>query len=356
MCPVCGARYDLGTSVCSICGAMISYNPNNTGDIVNCPVCKAAFSKSTRVCPICGAHLNEEANHTPIKSDFSEEVTNTVNEVTCRSCGTKYEADKTICPNCGLPNTSSIDKPHDSELLNNTCYSNESASGSEVDESKPVNESEMEKGIIKTHDFEKAKSDIKVFIDRTRSNPKLDTIKTREGLFNLKEHKVNGAEINNLIESIQDYLIDYNEIHREFIDSFRDVYDAFEALDKDYISGILTAVGSAKEASNQALEAQDGLNKTIKALASTVDRLNEFKTQVNSYEHLDELDKLWKEVFESNSQSDDGALNRRFSEITESVSCVVKRSDRKITLAVVLSIISSALVITDIVLHILGVM
>ena len=88
--------------------------------------------------------------------------------------------------------------------------------------------------VISTHNFELAKEGLKKFSQKKESELKIDTVSVSGGLFNLGDHKVTGYEFNNRMSTIQKHLIDLNTTNIQTIKEFGQVYNALEALDKDY--------------------------------------------------------------------------------------------------------------------------
>ncbi|WP_051199550.1 coiled-coil domain-containing protein [Butyrivibrio fibrisolvens] len=153
----------------------------------------------------------------------------------------------------------------------------------------------MSDKIIKAHDFDKEKQQIKKFANDVPQELSLDTFRTSEGLFDLFDHKVTGHELNRFVNQVQDYLVSFNERDKTFFKEFGHVYKAFESLDRDYIQAILISVKSAEEASSQALDAQKDADSAIKALDKIVKKLQEFKNRMDKFQHLSDVDNIWKE-------------------------------------------------------------
>lgn len=142
--------------------------------------------------------------------------------------------------------------------------------------------------------FEKEKNKLKEFAKKEATTTELSDFRTfGDGLFGFGSHKVTGVEANNLVEELQSCFIEINERERKVIKEFEQVYKTFEALDKNYIEGILIGVKSAEQASKEAKNAQKDVNDTINALQLTIDKLREFKDEVNKYKHLKDIDDLW---------------------------------------------------------------
>ena len=160
-----------------------------------------------------------------------------------------------------------------------------------------------EYSIVKT-DFEKQKKELKDFAEQPATSTELDKFSTSGkfsdflsgGLLGLIDHKVTGEEMNKLVTELQTCFAEINERDRKVIKEFGQVYETFEALDKGYIQGILIGVKSAEEASKEAKAAQKDIDDTIKALKMTVQKLQEFKNQVNAHAHLKDIDVMWDDL------------------------------------------------------------
>lgn len=180
----------------------------------------------------------------------------------------------------------------------------------------------MEDIVIQTHDFEEEKKQIKKFSNDVPKELSLDTFRTSEGLFDLFDHKVTGYELNRFVNQVQDYLVSFNERDKTFFKEFGHVYKAFESLDKDYIQAILISVKSAEEASSQALDAQKDADSAIKALNKIVKKLQEFKKRMDTFQHLNDVDNIWKE---------NGRLSRELSGIKKKSEENLKEANNKIS-------------------------
>lgn len=163
---------------------------------------------------------------------------------------------------------------------------------------------------IKRHDFEKAKNNIKIFSENKIEDIEIPHVATDRLIF--FSHNVTGKELNSITNKIEKHLIKLNERQNEFIDEFGEVYKALESLDKDYISGILSGIKAAEQASNQAIDAsvkatdaseqamdaireakiaQNNINKTMEV---TIEKFKEFKSRLDSYKHLKDIDEIWE--------------------------------------------------------------
>lgn len=165
---------------------------------------------------------------------------------------------------------------------------------------------------IQTHNFNIAKKKLKEFSEKVPSNLYLQTVATNGGWFNLFDHNVTGDELNNLTTQIQNHLITINNLHNESIKEFGQVYEALEALDKDYIQAIILSIKAAEKASNQAKEIalkteKNSLDivKTIDVQEQTINVLKQFKEQIDKYKQLKNIDVIWSDfqVFKKDIKS-----------------------------------------------------
>ena len=183
----------------------------------------------------------------------------------------------------------------------------------------------MDELVIKEHDFQAAKSKIQKYVETAPKDVALPSVREDGGFLNWGDHKVTGTEFNQCIGKVQKSLIDLNSSTKAVISEFKEVYKAFEALDKDYIGGIVISVNAAakaseqarqgsdeaKKASEEAKKASDDIAKTIKALKATVEKIKGFQEEVRGdisslkakvglkgdvIKHLDDVDTIWNDV------------------------------------------------------------
>lgn len=149
---------------------------------------------------------------------------------------------------------------------------------------------------IQKHNFDKAKNNIKQFSLTKPEELSLKKVDERKGLFDWFEHKVTGEELNNLTNQLQGYLIKFNNLNSKFIQEFGEVYNALEALDKEYIDGILISVKAAEKASMEAKDAQKGIQQTIEVQKKTLKVLANFKEELEKLKHLKNIDEIWEDT------------------------------------------------------------
>lgn len=143
------------------------------------------------------------------------------------------------------------------------------------------------------HNFEIQKENIRKFSNKILEPVELKAVDEK---FLWKfDHRVTGTEFNAAIEQIQEAFKKNYEISKDIVREFKDVYNTFESLDKDYIQGICASVATAKESAKQALEAsnqandsfeearsaQERIEKTTNALRYTVEKFQERFEQVD---------------------------------------------------------------------------
>lgn len=160
--------------------------------------------------------------------------------------------------------------------------------------------------VIKTHGFEVAKQGLKEFSEQTTTDLDLRKVDTSKGVGEwigewLKgsgigtDHKVTGEELNSLTSQIQKHLIDINNLHRRLINEFGQVYNALEALDKDYIQAILISIKATERTSESIQVTQEQIKKIVEDQKKTLEVLKKFKQKIDGYSHLGDIDKIWKD-------------------------------------------------------------
>lgn len=118
-------------------------------------------------------------------------------------------------------------------------------------------------------------------------------------------HKVTGAELNGLTSQIQKHLIDINTIHGKFIKEFGQVYNALEALDKDYIQAILISIKATEATSQGIADTQKEIKQIVDGQRKTLEVLKKFKEKLDSYAHLGDIDKLWSNFNKWNNEMEE---------------------------------------------------
>ena len=113
---------------------------------------------------------------------------------------------------------------------------------------------------ISTHNFDNAKLEIKKFSQKIPAEVEISHVDEEKDLFEFGcdlllgrglgiSHKVTGKEFNELTTQIQKHLIGIRTTQIDLIKQFKNVYDALEALDKDYIRYILISIKATEKTS-----------------------------------------------------------------------------------------------------------
>lgn len=140
---------------------------------------------------------------------------------------------------------------------------------------------------VQRHNFDRYKNKLKNFSEQLPEQIKIDKVET-EGFIWFTDHKVTGSELNKVTSGIQENLILLMNGQNKIIKEFNDVYNAFETLDKDYISGILSALKSSEKA-HQSLQNQVELQEEfVEKVISKNKELNEEVYALNV--KLDQID------------------------------------------------------------------
>lgn len=180
--------------------------------------------------------------------------------------------------------------------------------------------------IVKAHDFEKAKQSIKKFSEQTSTDISIRGVNEKKSggewiknaIFNHElgvHHKVTGEEFNELTKQVQSHFISVNNTQIKLIKEFGEVYKALESLDKDYIQAILISVKMAEETSQGVANNQKRIQSMMEDHKRTLEILKKFKEKLDSYGHLQDIDKLWAD-FDS-WRSETNALSVAVGNIVE---------------------------------------
>ena len=223
----------------------------------------------------------------------------------------------------------------------------------------------MDKIAIQSHNFEEAKNNLKAFSEEANTDLELEHVESKGGLFKLGNHQVTGTELNNSLSQIQKHLINLNSFDSKMIKEVGEIYNALEALDKDYIQIMLMEMEGIKKANNGVKRAQSDIKKTMKIQEKTIDVLTQFKEKLASYKHLDDIDKLWAESLDMREEI--SSLTNAIKSITEPAENqfqipekpnddIYEALSRKLKLAYILAGGSIGVVIIEFILHILRVL
>lgn len=162
----------------------------------------------------------------------------------------------------------------------------------------------MEK--LAVHDFENEKRKLKNFSEQTLTDLDLRRVNNSKDAGEFFEdlllgrgigmdHLVKGEELNDLTAQIQTYLQSINNTQIKLIKEFGQVYNVFEALDKDYIHAILISIKATEETSEGIQKTQEQIKKIVENQRKTIEELKNFKQKLDGYAHLGDIDKIWDE-------------------------------------------------------------
>ncbi len=165
----------------------------------------------------------------------------------------------------------------------------------------------MEELVIKSHSFENAKRELKKFSEQTTTDLDLTRVDDSKDVLEIlgdwfmgrgigKDHMVTGEEFNELVTQIQTHIHSINDTEIKLVKEFGQVYNALEALDKDYIQAILSSIKATEETSQGFQKAQEDIKVIVENQRKTLEELKKFKQKLVSYVHLDDIDKIWKDV------------------------------------------------------------
>lgn len=188
----------------------------------------------------------------------------------------------------------------------------------------------IDSGKIIAKEFNRCKEDLKLFSEQTEADLILSRVDT-DWFLGFGSHTVTGKELNTLTSQIQEYLIRFNNINNRIIREFSAVYKTFNALDNEYIKNIMYSMKKSNEAINKAnlglIEAekriedikntngrievtqnnikviqdklqiaQQDIDKHMGILSKIVEGLTNFKTKIDSYRHLKDIDNMWENL------------------------------------------------------------
>lgn len=170
---------------------------------------------------------------------------------------------------------------------------------------------------IKKHSFELAKNRLKEFSEKTEAELKIDKVDTDGRILGFfSDHNVTGYELNERLETIQEHFIAVNTTNNKVIKEFQEVYNALDALDKDYITSIVANVKAIEKTSDDVRVQQETLKRHNEELANQQSKLDAhqeeietnvaniseivtvlkvFKEKLEGYKHLTDIDKIWND-------------------------------------------------------------
>ena len=181
----------------------------------------------------------------------------------------------------------------------------------------------MNEVVVVKRKFEEALIKIEESSKENMTLPELLRFQEKGGLFSLFNKNVTGTEMNNFASKVQENLIVLNTKTNRIFNQFTDVYNAFETLDKEYISGIVGAFNQAMEATKKAEEAQKEINETVELLSITVGKIKEFNDKVSF-----ELSRLGAEDWRDKALKHKEQLEQLDNKATEIISTIDSYRDK----------------------------
>lgn len=197
---------------------------------------------------------------------------------------------------------------------------------------------------IKRHSFDLAINRLKKFSEKTEAEIAIDSVKT-DVLWGMGDHKVTGCELNSRLKSIQGHLINVNTTNSKTIKEFKEVYNALDSLDKDYITSIVASVKAIEKTSNDVRTQQVSLKqhndkivdqqnkldshqieieKNVAIIKTMITTLKAFKEKLDGYKHLTEIDKIW---------SDCQTIHNSIQVVSDSITALSKKTTNDIATA-----------------------
>jgi len=143
---------------------------------------------------------------------------------------------------------------------------------------------------IKRNNFKLAKNRIKKFYENESLKLTIEGVEAKGGLFNLFDHKVSGVELNNRINAIQRFLNNINRTNNNIISEFGEIYNTFEALDKEYLASIMITIKSVEKTSNDVRIQQGIINEHNNKLRIQQNKLDAHQIKINK--NFDNIKKI----------------------------------------------------------------
>ena len=188
----------------------------------------------------------------------------------------------------------------------------------------------IDSGKIIAKEFNRCKEDLKLFFEEAEKELDFTPV-NYTSCFGLFTHTVTGAEFNKLTSEIQKHLMEFHDTNIRIIKEFQAIYNTFNALDNEYIKNIMQSIMKSNEAINKAnlglIEAekriedikntngrievtqnnikviqdklqiaQQDIDKHMGILSKIVEGLTNFKTKIDSYRHLKDIDNMWENL------------------------------------------------------------
>lgn len=193
--------------------------------------------------------------------------------------------------------------------------------------------------------FDAAKNRLKEFSETEDAEFELEKVRTDGGFLGLGSHKVTGEEFNSKLATIQNHFISSNKTINKLTKEFRQVYNTFEALDKDYLTRIVSNVKALEKTSNDVrkqqntleqhnneleahqskLEAQqEEIESSVSSIKKVITSLKVFKEKLDGYSHLKDVDAIWNTY---------KAVQGKIESVTNSITKVSQKAAEDIAIA-----------------------
>ena len=161
---------------------------------------------------------------------------------------------------------------------------------------------------VKPERFLKKINELKEFSENIPEQSNLPTFKEAEGLFKWFKQDIKVSDINDLTEKIQDKMIHQNKVLLRTIQEFKNVYETFSILNKEYILKIVASVKAAEEANRKAVYGINEIQKSNVEIQKNqmnidllvgqqelvINSLKNFKQELETLKHLKNIDAMFE--------------------------------------------------------------
>ena len=156
----------------------------------------------------------------------------------------------------------------------------------------------MSELIIKRSNFDSAIGKLSEFANSLPEHSGFNKVDVDGQFWGFTDHHVTGKEMNLFIEAVQDRMGAVNDLIRRLFKEFSEVYAVFNALDKEYVAGILQSVEEAHKAIKAAQRASDDNAQTLQKLQVTVSKLLQLSQELSHFKAqcIGRLDSLEQQV------------------------------------------------------------
>ncbi len=114
------------------------------------------------------------------------------------------------------------------------------------------------------------------------------------GFFNWFNHEVTGRELNQFSKEVKDCFIRQNQAFEYVYNGLHEVYETFDALDKEYLQGIAIALKGNEKTVEELKETQYDINQLVQSHHKVVVGLTSFKARLETLAHLDDIDLMFE--------------------------------------------------------------